>query len=96
MHIYSTAHPPVVEIKPKELTVKIGEQAEFNCSATGVGANNFKYQWFLNNRAIDGKNTSTLVIDPDSVDDTGDYTCSVTNEYGGFVQSKVATLYLGI
>lgn len=80
---------------PTEIKVNKGERAEFNCSATGVGADDFKYQWLLNSNifVVDG-NTSTLVIASVSVDNIGNYTCSVTNSYGDSKQSGVARLYL--
>jgi len=85
----------VVTITPGEVKVKKGERTEFTCSATGVDASNFKYQWFLNKVLITGQNTSTLVINAVTEDNTGDYTCSVSNSYGGIGNSKVARLTLG-
>ena len=80
---------------PTEIQVNEGERVEFNCSANGVGANDFKYQWFLNNNIlVVGGNTSILVITSVSVDNIGNYTCSVTNSYGDSKESGMARLYL--
>ena len=80
---------------PTEIKGNKGERVEFNCSATGVGAVDFKYQWLLNNNIlVVGGNTSILVITSVSVDDIGNYTCSVINSYGDSGESGVARLYL--
>ena len=79
-----------------EIVVKEGEQAEFICLATGIGANNFKYQWFLNRNTVVGQDTQTLIISSVSEGDTGGYTCSVLNPYGGIGRSNnTAVLTLG-
>ena len=94
--LYSIALPPVVSITSEiKVKVKKGEHVEFICSATGVGANDFIYQWFLNDLPVAGQDTATLVIDAVSEDNTGDYRCFVRNRYKGTGQSEVATLILG-
>jgi len=85
----------VVTITPGEVKVNKGERTEFTCSATGVDASNFKYQWFLNKVLIINQNTSILVINNLTEDNTGDYTCSVSNSYGIIGNSKIARLTLG-
>ena len=79
-----------------KIVVKEGEQAELICLATGIGASNFKYQWFLNNNPVVGQDTQTLIISSVSEGDTGNYTCSVLNPYGGIGRSNnTAVLILG-
>ena len=92
-----TALPPVVFIAPAgKVVVKKGTYVEFNCLATGVGAANFKYQWFLNNEPIAHQDTRTLIVTSVSTANTGDYTCSVLNPYEVTGQSNnTATLILG-
>lgn len=93
----SSALPPVVSVVAVgETELKEGERTEFICLATGVGANDFKYQWFLNKQRINGEDTQTLVVDPVSEDKTGDYTCSVLNPYKVIGRSNnTITLVLG-
>ena len=97
--MYSIALPPVVTIaNPGEVVVKEGEHVEFICLATGIGDGNFKYQWFLNEYPVVGQDAQSLIIDSVSEDDTGGYTCSVLNPYGGIGQSNntvVLTLAIG-
>ena len=90
----------MVSVRPNQggvqVTVKKGEHAEFICAATGVGRNNFKYQWFLNKDFVAGQSASTLIINSVSEGNTGDYSCSVQNQYGGIGRSNnTATLILG-
>ena len=91
--LYSIVHPPVVNIEPENITVKEGDTVQFNCTATGVGESRFVYQWFLNREVVADENTSILIINADSVDKTGDYSCSVQNIYKDIGRSeKTATL----
>ena len=71
-----------------EVIVKGGEHAEFICFATGIGAQNFIYQWFLNKVPVVGQDTQTLIVNSVLESDTGNYTCSVLNAYGGIGQSN--------
>ena len=79
----------------KELKVEAGKPVELICSATGVGAEDFVYQWFLNGLPIMGQDTSTLVIHVVSEDNTGDYKCLVRNRYNAIGQSELVILVLG-
>ena len=72
-----------------------GERVEFICSATGVGANGFVYQWFLNDLPIADQDTFTLIVRDVSENNTGDYQCFVRNQYDGIGQSEVTRLILG-
>ena len=93
--LYSVVLPPLATVIPTQVEAKKGENAEFNCSAIGVGVDDFKYQWFLNKAVVAGQNALSLVIDEVSENNTGDYTCSVKNSYGGIGRSEVARLILG-
>ena len=85
----------MVNIAPTEIKVRTEGSAEFLCSATGVGSNDFIYQWFLNTLPVADQETSTLVINIVTEDNTGDYTCSVRNSFGNIGRSEVARLILG-
>ena len=88
----------MVNIIPTEVTVKNGGRVLFNCSATGLGAKDFKFQWLFNSYPSIpvGENTSALVISSVSEDNIGSYACEVTNLFGGSGQSEMAKLYLDI
>ena len=84
-----------MNVTPTDIQVRKGGSVEFVCSATGLGANNFTYQWFLNDLPVADQAMPTLIINDVTGDDTGDYVCFVRNPYGGVGQSKVAILILG-
>ena len=84
-----------MSVTPTEEQVRKGESIEFVCSATGLGANNFTYQWFLNDLPVVDQAMPTLIINDVTEDDTGDYVCFVRNPYGDIGQSGVARLILG-
>ena len=99
LYIYLIAYPPVVTVIPGgKVVFKRGDNnPKFICSATGVGFDDFKYQWFLNNDPVPGHDTSTLIITSISESNTGGYTCSVQNPYGSIGRSNnTAVLLLGI
>ena len=93
--VFSIVLPPEVSIIPAEVQVRKQESIEFFCSATGLGANNFIYQWFLNDLPVVAHVMPTLVINDVTEIDTGDYVCFVRNPFGGIGQSGVARLILG-
>ena len=93
--VFSIVLPPEVSIIPAEVQVRKRESIEFFCLATGFGANNFIYQWFLNDLPVVAHVMPTLVINDVTEIDTGDYVCFVRNSYGGIGQSAVARLILG-
>ena len=95
--MYSLALPPVVIIRSVgEIELKEGERAEFICEATGVGANNFRYQWFLNKERVDGQDAQKYIVSSVTEDNAGDYTCSVQNRYEVIGRSNnIITLVLG-
>ena len=93
--VFSIVLPPEVSIIPAEVQVRKRESIEFFCLATGLGANNFIYQWFLNDLPVVAHGMPTLVINDVTEIDTGDYVCFVRNPYGGIGQSAVARLILG-
>ena len=83
----------MVSLKPLNETVKEGGNAEFYCSATGVGESYFEYQWILNREPI-SQREKFHTINNVSINTTGDYTCLVRNKYGDIGQSEKATLIL--
>ncbi|XP_065909246.1 uncharacterized protein [Dysidea avara] len=87
------AHDPVATITSSGERVNSGDQVTFTCSATGLGANSFKYGWLLNGVPVSRATGQTLVITA-SEDKSGDYWCTVRNEYGGFGRSSIARLTL--
>jgi len=88
------AKPPEAMVTPSLLRVDERQSATLRCSAIGVGADSFTYQWWLNNVLINGETGPALMITSTTSTDTGDYSCIVGNKYGGFGVSDIATLIL--
>ena len=84
----------MVTISPALKNAKGEESVEFNCLATGVGAADFEYQWFLNQHLISDQNISTLIINDITYANSGNYTCSVRNSYKGIGHSGVGRLFI--
>ena len=74
-------------MKPSSQSVEVTHTAMFTTTASGVGVENFMYQWRHNGTIITGETGDTLMIANVMKSDSGDYRCIVTNEYG-----DVATL----
>ena len=89
---FSVVLPPLVTISPALINITEGGHAEFKCFADGVGSSHFEYQWNFNQHLIPGQSTSILIINNITYADSGDYTCSVRNQYEGIGHSGVARL----
>ena len=87
------AHPPVVTVTPSSIAAAEGDSIALTCLATGVGANNFTYEWLLNNSLINGatERNYNIIISEMTI---GNYTCIVKNQFGGSSQSNTAILTL--
>ena len=83
----------MVTLTPLEAYAEEGVQVTFSCSATGLSASTFVYGWLLNGRPIKKQIRQTLVVTT-SEDNSGNYECTVRNQYGNFGKSRVATLSL--
>ena len=66
---------------PSSQTVEVSHNATFTTMVTGVGSNNFTYQWRHNGTNISGETGDTLVITNVMDSDGGNYSCIVTNEF---------------
>jgi len=64
----------------------------FTTTVSGVGVENFMYQWRHNGANITGETGSTLMITNVMESDSGNYECVVTNEYGDSNTSDVVVL----
>ena len=79
-------------VLPFNQSVEIKHTAIFSTTVSGVGVENFVYQWRHNGTNITGENSNTLIIINVAPSDTGDYECIVTNEYGDGDVSSVSLL----
>lgn len=85
--------PPVITTITSDLTLKVGDLAEFQVTASGAGQ--LSYSWYKVNQAtlqpINNQAHSVYTIPSVELSDTGDYVVRVTN-VGGTVQSDPISL----
>ena len=67
---------------PSSQSVEVTHNATFTTMVTGVGSNNFTYQWRYNGTIISGETGDTLILTNLVPHDTGVYSCTVMNQYG--------------
>ena len=77
---------------PSSQSVEVTHTAMFTTTVSGVGMENFMYQWRHNRPIITGETGDTLMITDVMESDSGDYQCIVTNEYGDSDTSDVVVL----
>ena len=77
---------------PSSQSVEVTHTATFTTTVTGVGSDNFTYQWRHNGTIISGEIEDTLVITNVMESDIGDYECIVTNQFGDTDTSDVVVL----
>ncbi|MBM7871303.1 putative repeat protein (TIGR02543 family) [Clostridium pascui] len=90
-----TSEAPIINTQPVSKTRTVGQTATFTVTASGDAP--LTYQWSKNGTplvdggSVSGANSSTLTITNAQVDDSGDYSVTVTGS-GGSVTSSTATL----
>jgi len=80
-------------VSPASLTVKTSQSATFTTTVSGIGKENFTYQWQHNEEDVDGETGDTLNLNNVAVKDKGSYQCIVKNQYG---DSDVFTVELEV
>ena len=77
---------------PSSQSVEVTHNATFTTMVTGVGSNNFTYQWRHNGTIISGETGDTLVITNVMESNRGEYECIVDNQLGDTNSSNVVIL----
>ena len=77
---------------PSSQSVEVTNTAIFIPMVTGVGSDNFTYQWRHNGTIISGETEDTLMITNVMESDSGDYECIVTNQFGDINSSDFVVL----
>ena len=81
-------------VMPSSQSVEVIHNATFTTMVTGVGSNNFTYQWRHNGTIISEETGDTLVITNVMESDSGEYECIVGNEFGDIDTSVVVVLII--
>ena len=77
---------------PSSHSVEVTLTATFTTMVTGVGSDDFAYQWRHNGTSISGETEDTLMITNVTESDSGEYECIVTNQFGDTNTSPVVML----
>ena len=77
---------------PSSQSVEVTHNATFTTMVTGVGSNNFTYQWRHNGTIISGETGDTLVITNVMESNSGEYECIIENRLGDNDTSNVVVL----
>jgi len=83
-----------VIVTPATQSTEVTHTAKFTTNVSGVGTENFMYQWRHNGTIITGEIRDTLMIPKVMESDSGDYECIVTNQYGDYIISDVVVLII--
>ncbi|XP_076310324.1 protein turtle-like isoform X3 [Tachypleus tridentatus] len=91
-----------ITVPPRNTTKVVGQKAEFICEAKALPTN-LTHRWFYNNIEISQlswletrtlvRRDGTLFINPTSAEDSGKYTCEVSNGIG---EPETASAYLSV
>ena len=76
-------------VMPSSQSVEVTLTATFTTMITGVGSDDFTYQWRHNGIIISGETEDTLMITNVMESDSGEYECIVTNKLGDTNTSPV-------
>ena len=79
-------------VYPPSHSVEVTQPVKFTTRVSGVGKENFSYQWRHNGEDINGETSNTLTIDSVTEIDGGTYECVVENEYGDYSTSSTYVL----
>ena len=73
-------------------SVEVTRNVSFITMVTGVGSDNFTYQWRHNGTIISGETEDALMITNVMESDGGDYECIVSNQFGNNDTSNIVAL----
>jgi len=80
---------PSILSQPGGVTAEVGKDVEF--AVETVGAKPMSYQWFFNEKPIDGGKSAALTLVDVTMEMVGNYHVEITNDYGS-TASEMASL----
>ena len=81
---------------PSSQSVEVTHNATFTTTVTGVGSDNFTYQWRYNETIISGETEDTLILTNLTPENAGEYNCTVLNQYGDSASSVASLAVTGM
>ena len=83
---------PRVIVRPNYQSVEVTKNGVFLSAVSGVGHEQFNYQWVKGNTSIADGTESNLVLRDVDESHSGNYSCHVSNEFGDSAVSNVVVL----
>ena len=74
-------------VSPERIVINRTDSATLHCNAGGGPDNT--YQWYHDNRLLQGRTQPTLSLNIVGISDGGDYNCTVTNAAGSGSSTSV-------
>lgn len=87
VYVQITNAPPTIVTQPTGQTNGVG--ASFTLSTTATGSSPLFYQWRQNALALTGATSSSYTTNNAQTNNSGFYTCLVTNNYGSVTTAQV-------
>ena len=81
-----------MSVDPLNQSVEVTDTVKFTTTVSGVGKENFTYQWRFNEEDVNGEISNTLTINSVSKNDGGNYECVIMNEFGDSSTSSASVL----
>jgi hypothetical protein len=92
VYVQITNAPPTIATQPTGKTVSVGDTISLSTVATG--STPLSYQWRLNSVALSGATSSSYTTNNAQTNNSGSYTCVVTNSYGSITTSVASVTVL--
>lgn len=93
LYLFFTGQPKVKILVIPNNKVNIQSEVTFHAKVSGVGVENFFYQWMHNDSIIsEGLGKSNYTVTQVKKHDNGYYKCSVSNKYNDTKMSNVIKL----
>ena len=84
--------PLLLSVTPDLQRVRLGSNAQFTASASGVGP--FSFQWQFNGREVSGPGSASFVVSNAQLSSEGQYRVIAANQYGAITSAPVALIVL--
>jgi len=81
-----------VTVDPPSQSVAVTHTVKFTTIVSGIGKENFSYQWRHNGKDINGNTRGSLIINNVKEDHSGIYECVIFNAYGDNKKSNASKL----
>ena len=87
---------PSVNVSPSSASITLGQTVTFTATASSSDSGSLSYQWSFGGSPISGATTNQYIFTPGSVNQSGNYSVTVTNSQNGTTNTASASGSLSI